>query len=569
MSRRRSTFTTLSRESRLLDTMSCMTGIETQHGHPDRTTTDVLVVGAGPVGMTTAILLASYGVRVTIVEKNSTTANDPKAISLDDESLRVFQRAGIVEAILPVIVPGTGTSYFDASNNLLFHGGAAVPYRSGYPFKNPFAQPDLEIVLRRELENHPLVTVCFATELVHLDASADHVTAHLKSDEIRTVDCQYVLAADGGRSPVRMLLGIDMTGTSHDDVWLVLDCLGDHHRERYGMHHGDPNRPHVIVPGLNGRCRYEFYLYPGEGEPTTEPPFALIQKLLAPYRTITPAEVERAVSYRFNGVNADEWRRGRVFLLGDAAHMMPPFAGQGLNSGIRDAANLTWKIASALQGTGDDALLDTYQAERRPHAEAVIRSSERLGEIVMTTDPARAQLRDSVVRAALTTAEGREFFEHMKYRPDVRLTDGLIAPLSSHPMVGRPIGQPTVFDYSRRKAVPLDEVLGNGWSVVGSGVGPDADSAAWDAAVDACEKLGATFVDVPYDDTLHPRSSPVRVAIDLDTRLCAEFEQARGRFVLVRPDRVVAAVVDAAELGAAAASFTHASLPPAAEPALA
>lgn len=520
------------------------------------TSTEVVIVGAGPVGMTAAALLAAHGVRVTVVEKNATTADDPKAISLDDESLRVYQRAGIERDVLGVIVPGTGTMYYDADNEPVFHGGAAVPYRSGYPFKNPFVQPELERVLRRALERHPLVDLRFSTELASFEQDAGGVTATAVSPTgTHRIRSAFLLGADGGRSLVRSSLGVGMTGQSHDDVWLVIDCTEDTRSERYGMHHGDPRRPHVIVPGLGGRCRYEFYLHPGEGEATTAPPFSLIQRLLAPHRRVTPEQVERAVSYRFHGLNADEWRRCRAFLLGDAAHMMPPFAGQGLNSGIRDAANLTWKLAAVLRGGAAEGLLDSYQEERRPHAEAVIRSSERLGRLVMTTNERLARARDRSVRRALETPEGRAYFEGMHYRPSTRITTGLVVDPDAHPLVGTAIGQPTVFDLDAHASTRFDDMLGDGWAVVGVGIGADVDGMSWRRATEAFDFLAPRYVDVPLDDTMPARRPPVRVALDLDQRLYAEFGDARGRFVVLRPDRVVAAVSEPAATAAVAARF--------------
>lgn len=507
---------------------------------------DVLIVGAGPVGMTAAILLASQGVRVSVVEKNATTADDPKAISLDDESLRAYERAGIADQVLSVIVPGTGTTYYDADGRELFHGGAAVPFRAGFPFKNPFAQPDLERVLRAALDAHPLVQVRFGTELRDFEVSDTHVTALVRAAEGEsTFTASYILGADGGRSRVRTILDIPMTGRSHDDVWLVIDCTHDAHRQRFGMHHGDPRRPHVIVPGLHGRCRYEFYLHPDEGPATNDPPFALIERLLRPYRTISPEHVERAVAYRFHGLNADTWQRGRAFLLGDAAHMMPPFAGQGLNSGIRDAANLTWKLASVLAGQASSELLDTYTVERRPHAQAVIRSSQRLGRLVMTTNERLARFRDTAIRRSLESVDGRAFFEQMQYRPSTRITDGVVLEPDSHPLVGCVVGQPSVFDFRAHRVVRLDELTGAGWSVIGVGLTEDA---SWDSAMAAFAAFGPRFIDVPLDDEVFDRPVGVQVAIDVDTRLYSELSSARGAFVVMRPDRVVAAIVPSADV---------------------
>ena len=506
---------------------------------------DVVVVGAGPVGMTVAALLAARGVDVVVVEKRSGPSDEPKAISLDDESLRTYQQAGLESEILRVVVPGTGTAYYDSQDRLLFHGRAAVPNRFGYPFKNPFAQPDLEQTLYRALDRHPRVRLLFGTAVTRLDQDPDRVRVDVVAppgrhgNPVRGIAARYALGADGGRSMVRAELGIEMTGRSYDDVWLVVDTVGDHRTERYGMHHADPRRPHVVVPGLRGRCRYEFLLLPGECQSGAEPPFELIEQLLRPYRDITADQVERAVAYRFHALSATHWRSGRVFLLGDAAHMMPPFAGQGLNSGIRDAANLAWKLVAALSSGGGDQLLDSYQQERKPHADAVIRSSERLGRVVMTRSVGRAAARDSALRRALATPSGRTYLEEMRYRPRAVFDSGLVVGAGGHPLVGTQIGQPLVFWFQEHTPMLLDRVTGDDWSLVGVGV----PRAAWSAAANALKVVCRTLVSVPLDDTVEVPGDGVRTVIDLDTRLYQEFASTRGRFVLLRPDRFVAAVV--------------------------
>ena len=506
---------------------------------------DVVVIGAGPVGVTAAVLLAADGVDVLVVERRAGPSDEPKAISLDDESLRTYQRAGVEAEILRVIVPGTGTAYYDSDDRLLFHGRAEIPARLGYPFKNPFAQPDLERVLTSLVDGSPTAEVRFGTTVEGLDQDDTAVRVRLAGpDGSSIVRSRYVLAADGGRSTVRSLLGTTMTGRGHDEVWLVVDAVGDTRTERYGMHHGDPRRPHVVVPGRAGRCRYEFFLSPGEAEPGDAVPFALIERLLAPYRTIAPTQVERAVAYRFHGLSADRWREGRVFLLGDAAHMMPPFAGQGLNSGIRDAANLSWKIAAAVEGRGSEPLLDSYEAERKPHADAVIRSSERLGRIVMTRSARLAASRDAAIRRALATPTGRAYLEGMQYRPAARLRTGVVGAPRAHPLVGTLIGQPTVFSTATHRMELLDRVTGAGWSLLGVGVPADG----WAFAPSALPVLRPRLVSVPLDDTLEPVADDVVSAVDVDTRLYSELESARGHFVLLRPDRFVAAVVPPARL---------------------
>ncbi|WP_336713050.1 bifunctional 3-(3-hydroxy-phenyl)propionate/3-hydroxycinnamic acid hydroxylase [Arthrobacter sp. USHLN218] len=509
--------------------------------------TDVLVVGAGPVGMTVAALLAARGIGVTVLEQREGTSEEPKAISIDDEALRTYQQAGIAGDVLGIIVPGTGTRYYDAENKTLFQARAAVPYRLGYPFKNPFAQPDLEQVLADALNRSACVDLRFRTRVTGVEQDADRaqLTAEGPEGTVRFA-ARYVLGADGGRSIVRGLFGNVMTGRSYPDVWLVADTLEDPHTERYGMHHGDPVRPHVIVPGLDGRCRYEFRLFDGEGEPETGPEFELIRKLVAPYRDLEPHHVERAVNYRFNAVNANRWREGRFFLLGDAAHMMPPFAGQGLNSGIRDAANLAWKIAEVVSGKAPDVILDSYETERKPHAAAIIAQSVRLGSVVMTTSTRVAARRDELVRAALETEEGRAFFEEMRYRPMARYSQGLTATADA----GLAIGQPLVFEATTHTAARLDQIVGNGWSLFGV----DTDPAAWNDVAELAKRFGATEWHVPMGDTQPRDTGAAGVLMDLDGGLYREFERYRGCFVLLRPDRFTAAVWNPADTPAVIAT---------------
>lgn len=531
------------------------------------------MVGAGPTGLTAANLLGSMGVPVLLAERNGTTSDDAKAISLDDESMRVLQLAGLDEAIYPIIVPGTGTRYFGARGQVLAHARGAGAYRFGHPFKNPFAQPDLELVLRQALSRYPHVRQCFGTQLAGLRQHRDHVQAALRETgggAIQETEVSYLLGCDGGRSTVRELLSIPLTGQSFTDVWLVVDTLEDPHDQRYGMHFGDPGRPHVIIPGRDGRCRYEFLLKPGEGQAGAHPPFELIRDLLRPYRPLAPDQIERAVTYTFNAVLADRLREGRCFLLGDAAHMMPPFAGQGLNSGIRDAANLCWKIADRLAGRAADALLDTYDTERRPHAQATIRLSVQLGQIVMTTSRRRAWMRDILVGATARSRPGRRYFSEMRYRPPAHLQAGAVARLGQgddEHLVGRSLPQPRVLSGRGYRLTRLDDVLAAGWAILGISVA-DADWAAL-AGVGLPEDIR---LDVMLEDRA-PRERQGRPAIaDADGQLEALFGALAGRFVLVRPDRVVAAVFAAPRApGVAAVLRPYLAVPatPAAAPAAA
>jgi 3-(3-hydroxy-phenyl)propionate hydroxylase len=521
----------------------------------------VLVVGAGPVGLAVANFLVAMGVSVVVVERNPSTSEEAKAISLDDESLRAFQAAGLSGEIEQVVVPGTGTRYYDRRDRVLFHArGAGPPYRLGFAFKNQFSQPQLEVVLTEALTRRR-VDVRFATELVGLVQADDGVTVRLRevtTGAVTELEFSWVLGCDGGRSTVRQLLGIDMSGTSHQQVWLVVDTLADQHRERYGMHYGNPRRPTVVVPGRDGRCRYEFRLKAEEATPGEPPSAALLAQLLAPFRVLTEEQIERSVVYRFHALVADRWRSARCFLLGDAAHMMPPFAGQGLNSGVRDAANLAWKLAMVWHCEILPDVLDTYELERRPHAMRIVEFSEWLGRVVMTTNRWRAFLRDLAVRAILLLPTGRRYLREMRFRPRARHERGIVFRPDGMggPLVGSMLPQPWVIAEPTLRRQQLDEVLGSGFVVLGV----DVDAEAWDELTSVLGRHPLPRlrgIDVVLDDRL-PTADAGRSAIaDTDGTLEAMLGSARGRFVLVKPDRYVAAVFPVCEADGVATAMSR------------
>ncbi|HLH22649.1 MAG TPA: bifunctional 3-(3-hydroxy-phenyl)propionate/3-hydroxycinnamic acid hydroxylase [Chloroflexota bacterium] len=502
----------------------------------------VVVVGSGPTGLIAANLLGHAGVRTIVVERNPTTSDQPKAISLDDETLRTLQRAGVAQVLYPIILPGTGTRYFGADGRLLAYARSPIPGRLGHPAKSPFQQPDLEQVLCATLAHFPCVSIHFETALVDLRQHADGVTVTVEeaTGARRTVEAAYVLGCDGGRSTVRRLLGVEMIGSSHKEPWLVMDTIHDPHDQRYGMHFADPRRPHVIIPGRDGHCRYEFLMHPGEYGAGDVVPFAFMQRLVAPYRALAPGDVIRYTVYTFHALVAQRWQVGRVFLLGDAAHMMPPFAGQGMNSGARDADNLAWKIVEVMRGGVGPELLSTYEAERRPHAEAMVKLSQRLGAIVMTTSRPRALARDFVVRTLAKTKAGREYFERMRFRPRPHYHTGFVWPRARKrqpPLVGQMLPQPLVFT-SAEERVPLDEVLGPGFALVGV----DTDAATLDRLTDPFwEQVGARRLAIALDDRApHPARYPI--VTDVGGPLPQELGAYAGQVLLVRPDRYVAAV---------------------------
>lgn len=521
----------------------------------------VLVVGAGPTGLVTAALLAAFGLRVDVVERHAGPSNEAKAISVDDESLRTIQQAGLLHALAPVLVPGRGTKYFGARGQELTYARGGPPLRLGHAFKSPFSQPDLERVLVDALRADPCVRLRFGVTLEALTPREDDALVDLRTDGgAEHAAYPWVVGADGGQSSVRRLLGVEATGHTFPEAWLVVDTVGDHHRERYAMHFGSPERPCVIVPGQGGRCRYEFRLRDGEGEPGRPPAAELVARLVGAHRPLGPGDVERAIVYRFHARVAARWRVGRVVLAGDAAHMMPPFAGQGLNSGVRDAANLAWKLAAAVEGWAPSSLLDSYERERRPHTEAVVRLSCRLGRVVMATDPRVARARDALVGAARRVPPASRWLSEMRFKPVARHRGDLIRPVSGPPAVrdlpGSIVPQPRCYRADGTMAL-LDEVLGRRFALLGVGVAP----AAWEAAAAVVPApLGCRPVDVFLDDTL-PDDAGGRVGVaDVDGALDRWAEPLRGRFALVRPDRHLAAVFPPGDADAVAAWFRAAYL---------
>ena len=505
----------------------------------------VLLVGAGPTGLTLANLLGYAGVPVLVLERNASVSNQPRAVSFDDESLRTLQSCGLEDEAYGLIVQGTGTKYYGADGReLAYQRGPAQP-RFGHPVKNPFSQPEFERMLLDGLDRFPHVDVRFGTALAGLEViDGRSAVARLAPVDgpVSEVRVSVTVGCDGGRSTVRELMGIDMVGTSLSDPWLVIDTLGDHHDERYAMHHCDPQRPFVIVAGRDGRCRYEFRLLPGE-DPEVLASLPGVARLLKPFRTITADQLERSTVYTFHALVAKRWRQGPVLLAGDAAHMMPPFAGQGLNSGIRDAHNLAWKIAAVVEDRADPGLLDTYELERRPHAEASIALSVRMGTFMMTGIAWRARARDILLRAALNIPAFHRYVTEGRFKPTPAYQAGaLVYSPGVSAVVGRPIPQPLVLNADGRRD-KFDDVLGPGFTLLR--VDPLSPGEALDLDDDIWRDLAPVVVNLLLDDrTPHSGTTESEVTVaDIDGSLTRWLASCRHQVLLIRPDRFVAAVL--------------------------
>jgi 3-(3-hydroxy-phenyl)propionate hydroxylase len=512
---------------------------------------DLLIVGAGPVGLALANALAPSGLRMLIVEQEPGVATLPRAVSIDDEAMRLMQRLGLLDRARAVSVPGTGTRYYDRHGHPLFHAGSGAATSHGHPVKNPIDHSELQQVLWDGLDRFERVTLWPSCQLTSIGIVGDGVEVELRRADGSTIglDVGRAVGCDGGRSTVRKALGVQMVGSSSSERWLVVDLVNDPHSERYAMHFGSPTRPHVIVPGRDGRCRYEFLLEPDE-DPDEQGLRELAFDLLASHRgPVAPDDVVRCVIYTFNSLVADEWTRGPITLAGDAAHMMPPFAGQGLNSGFRDVANLAWKLDLVLRGLAGPALLQTYEEERRPHVEAMLALSRRMGEVMMTRSVLRTRMRDTLVHLAERLPSTRRFLREMRFRPPSELRSGFLAPGSA--VVGVPLVQAPVLgeDGGTR---PSDDVLGTGFALLAV----DVDEAALELLTQPTwSELDARRVHLRVGGLQPLRSESWRGIAVEGGALAEQLADLSGKVLLIRPDRFIAAAFAPGEAGGAEAAL--------------
>ena len=504
---------------------------------------DVLVVGAGPVGLTLANILGLQGVRTLVVEERSNLIDYPRGVGLDDESLRTFQSIGLVDRVLPHTVPNQILRFVDAKRRVLAEM-APPDARFGWPKRNGFVQPLVDAELLVGLNRFEHVEVWWDRPMTACEEAADDVTVTLGGDgETSSVRARYVVGCDGGRSMTRRAMGVSFDGTTSSTRWLVVDIANDplgHPNSEVGA---DPERPYASISIAHGIRRFEFMIHADESDEQAEDPAFLTQMLARMVPHPDRVDVIRRRVYTHHSRIAGAFRRGRLLLAGDAAHLMPVWQGQGYNSGIRDAANLGWKLAAVVRGRAGDGLLDSYDVERRKHARAMIDLSTMVGRVISPTNRRVASARDLLVRSASIVPSLKRYVLEMRFKPMPRYEQGAVVhsePRNPESPVGTLFIQPKV-DTRTQQDVLLDDVLGPWFAVLCWNNNPrkilgDEAFASWKA-------LGARFFALRPLTQLHwtAHDDPDVVIVgDRVGGLKSWFDARRESVVFLRPDRCIA-----------------------------
>ncbi|MFG3720943.1 bifunctional 3-(3-hydroxy-phenyl)propionate/3-hydroxycinnamic acid hydroxylase [Streptomyces massasporeus] len=477
----------------------------------------VVIIGAGPVGVTAALLLARRGVRSVVLERHQDVYPLPRAAATDDEVRRILQAAGVGEEFAAMARPANGLRLLDARHRVMAEFRRTEHGLHGYPQTSMFDQPELERVLRDALARHPECELRGGVEVTGIgpDTEGPVRVTYRDDDGEHHLWAEAVLGCDGANSLTREAIGAVWEDLRFEERWTVIDV-----RTRADVRSWegvdqvcDPDRPATFARIGEDRYRWEFRLREGAEQP--------IRELVAPW--LPPShegdfEIIREAQYTFLACVADRWRSGRVFLLGDAAHLTPPFIGQGLCAGLRDAYNLTWKLARVLQQGGSERMLDTYESERKPHARHMIRLAVTMGWAMTGGQDSAAAIRRRALAAAcripgLTELAGRDLSPPLTTGPLVRrrLRKGL---------AGMHCPQPWITADGRRTR--LDEVLGDSFTIL--------------TTTDPSPSLNALA------HALGTRAIPVTGLCD-DGTLAAWLRAGRADAVLLRPDRVVMDVV--------------------------
>lgn len=495
---------------------------------------DILIVGNGPAGATLAALLGRYGVQTLVIDKIHDILLMPRAIALDNEALRILQLAGLAEdAFEKIVIPEVRmhcpmVGQFGRANT----AGSL----DGHPKLVTFYQPDLERSMRTQYQRFASVASHGGVELEDLKQDAGGVLAKVRDNLGRphAIRARYLVGADGASSKVRGLIGQEFEGHSYSENWLIVDACG---REQKAIDHVefvcDHRRPTPHMPAPGGRERWEFMLRPGETREQMED-VGRIGKLLEQWIEPSRLTIERKAVYRFHARCCERFQNGRVFLIGDAAHITPPFVGQGLVAGLRDAANLAWKLAWVLQGRAAPTILDSYDSERRPHAQEMIDLAKLMGRLIMPRNALLAVLGHGLMRALNLIPPARRHFEELDIKPKNVFKRGLFMRKTWRGRVQRGGLLPQGLVRTVEGSIQLsDDALGDHLTLIGVGTDPRAllqpdTQQRWEAA-------GGSYLQVG----LHGQRGAPSTPFVEDIGQCLIPTAPLGSLLVVRPDRIL------------------------------
>jgi len=528
----------------------------------DQFDADVVILGAGPVGLTVANLLGQRGIRVIQLEAGDAIIDYPRAVGVDDEAMRVMQTVGLVDKVLPHTSPDQKITMVNEAGTII---GEVNPTTReyGWPRRNSFIQPLVDEVLLDGLARFETVEFRFGCEATEVAQDADSATVTYKdAGGTKTLRAKYIVASNGGTSFVRKSLGISFEGVTRKNPGLVIDVADDPLGTPNAVFGGDPTRPWATLSLPHGVRRWEFTMLDGEPDSLADNDdfiFGLLADFVPDPKTL---KIIRRRVYTFNARVAGKYHVGRILLAGDAAHLMPVVAGQGWNSGMRDAINLGWKLAAVVLGEADEALLDTYDSERIPHVTQIVALSQSMANEMTDLDPNSTHKRDEA--AAHRTPEERAAQEAQAYKPLPKY-EGVVVHTKTPTFKGLPdreaprltgqlFPQPLVVTADGFEEL-LDDATGQGWRIVVWNNNPthflSEATGAKLRAIKAKLVRVVPAVEVPWavDNT----TPAVTVVGDPDGSVKAWFDQRPFSCFIVRPDHIVAAECLAEDLDATVA----------------
>ena len=508
-------------------------------------TTEVAILGAGPVGLTLANYLSKQGVQVTVIEQLDQLIDYPRAIGIDDEALRTIQSLGLVEQVLPHTTPNHAMRFLTPKGHC-FADIQPLTREFGFSRRNAFIQPQVDNVLLQGLKQYPQTQVLFSRQLTEFSQDAQSVTLKMqnKQGQNEVVKAQYLIACDGGNSVVRRTLNIGFDGKTAPNQWIVIDIENDPLATPHIYLCCDPVRPYVSAALPHGIRRFEFMVMPGETQEELSKP-ENINKLLAKVLPNTQnIEVIRQRVYTHNARIADKFRVDRILLAGDAAHIMPVWQGQGYNSGMRDAFNLGWKMALVVKGKAGPELLDSYQIERKDHAKAMIDLSVMAGHVLAPPKKWQGFVRDGIAYALNYIKPIKQYLLEMRFKPMPQYHDGVLIQnkLKNSP-VGKMFIQPKV-ELVSGEQVLLDEIIGNDFAILAWGVDPQWGLS--ETSLQQWKKFGVKFIQVlpavQLQNEKRKQYDGVICVGDIGTDIRTWFGRTNDSMVILRPDRFVAAL---------------------------